>query len=195
MGYELTLGAGPVFEAVTTAEAKNHLRVDISDDDILIDDFVSMAREKFEEENGRTMCTTTWKMVLDAWPRKPYIMLPRPPLASVTSVSYIDSDGNTTVWNSANYIVETLRTPGRIHLAENATWPSATLRAASPITITYVAGWSDVADIPKRYKGAILLLAGQYYENRENIVIGGSGPKELPEAFRHIAQFDRVFLP
>lgn len=191
---ELVLDTGPASEAVTTTEAKAHCRVDINDDYALIAGLVTAARQAFEEINGRSLFTTTWKLVLDRWPSTPYIVLPRPPLASVTSISYIDSAGNTTVWDAANYVVETLRTPGRVHLAENVDWPVATLRAASPITITYVSGWATVGAIPQRYKQAILLLVGHWYENRENVVVSGAIPKSLPLAFESLALMDRVWL-
>lgn len=189
---ELILVTGPASEPVTLEEAKLHLRVDVADDDGLISGLVAAARQAFEEVNGRALFTQTWKLILDGWPSAPYIALPRPPLASVTSVSYVESDGNTMVWGSSNYVVETLRTPGRIHLAENVTWPSASLRAASPITITYVAGWATTEVIPQRYKQAILLLAGHWYENRENVVVSGAVPKSLPLAFESLALMDRV---
>ena len=188
---ELILGTAPTSEPVTTAEAKSHLRVDVSDDDTLIDTYVAAARQALEEINGRSLFTTTWKMIVDGWPSAPYFVLPRPPLASVTTIDYIDSDNVSTTWSSANYIVETLRTPGRVHLAEDAIWPSASLREASPITISYVAGWSAVADIPQRYKQAILLLVGHYYENRENVV-SGVIPRTVPFGFESLALMDRV---
>lgn len=191
---ELILGTAPTSEPVTTAEAKAHLRVDVSDDDTLIDSLVEAARQAFEEINGRSLYTTTWKLILDSWPSKPYIVLPRPPLASVTSIAYVDSDGNSNTWDSVNYVVETDRTPGRIHLAENVDWPSASLRAASPITITYVAGWATTGAIPQRYKQAILLLVGHWYENREAIVTSGAMPKQIPLAYESLLQMDRVWL-
>lgn len=189
---ELILGTAPASEPVTTAEAKSHLRVDISDDDSLIAALVAAARQAFEEINGRSLYTTTWKLVLDDWPSDPYIALPRPPLASVTSVVYVDSDGNSTTWGASNYVVETLRTPGRIYLAEGVDWPSAALRAASPITITYVAGWATTPAIPQRYKQAVLLLVGHWYENRESVVVGRI-QGELPLAFESLALMDRVY--
>lgn len=192
MDGELILSTAPTSEPVTVSEAKAQLRVDISDDDTLISDIISGARQAFEEINGRSLFTTTWKLILDGWPSKPYIELPRPPLASVTSIAYVDSDGNTTVWDSSNYVVETDRTPGRVHLAYNANWPTATLRPASPITITYVAGWADVDNIPQRYKQAILLLVGHWYENREAIVTSGAVPKQVPLGYDSILWMDRV---
>lgn len=188
---ELILGTAPTSEPVTTAEAKAHLRVDISDDDTLIAALIVAARQAFEEINGRSLFTTTWKLILDGWPDGETIRLPRPPLQSVTSITYTDTDGNTTVWDAANYEVETMRTPGRVYLAYNASWPTASLRPASPITITYVSGWATVEAIPQRYKAAILLLVGHLYENREAVVVGTIASK-LPLAYESLVLMDRV---
>lgn len=190
---ELILGTAPTSEPVTTAEAKSHLRVDIADDDTLIAALIAAARQAFEEINGRSLFTTTWKLILDAWPAGETIVLPRPPLQSVTSIVYTDTDGNTTVWGASNYVVETMRTPGRVYLGYNKSWPTATLRPASPITVTYVSGWADVADIPQRYKQAILLLVGHWYENREAIASSGAMPKEIPLAYESLVMMDRVW--
>ncbi len=190
---ELILGTAPTSEPVSIEEAKAHLRVDVADDNALITALIVAARQAFEEINGRSLFTTTWQLVLDSWPRRPFIVLPRPPLASVTSVVYTDSAGTPVTWAATNYVVETLRTPGRVHLAEDADWPSATLRVASPITITYVAGWSSVGAIPQRYKQAILLLVGHWYENRETVVTSGTMPKQLPMAFESLALMDKVW--
>ncbi len=188
---ELTLVTAPVTEVIVLSEAKSHLRVDISDDDTLIASLVAAARQTFEEINGRALFTQTWKLVLDGWPSKDYIALPRPPLQSVTSIAYVDSAGVSTVWTSSDYVVEVDRTPGRVHLAYGVDWPTATLRPASPITITYVSGWTTVAAIPQRYKQAVLLLCGHFYENREAIVVGTVAVK-LPWAFEALALMDRV---
>jgi len=188
---ELILGTAPESEPVTTAEAKAHLRVDVADDDTLIAGLIVAARQAFEEINGRSLFTTTWKLILDGWPDGETIRLPRPPLQSVTSIAYTDTDGNVTVWDAANYEVETMRTPGRVYLAHNASWPTASLRPASPITLTYVSGWATVGAIPQRYKAAILLLVGHLYENRESVVVGTIVSK-LPLAYESLLLMDRV---
>lgn len=189
---ELILGTAPTSEPVTTAEAKAHLRVDISDDDTLIASLIAAARQAFEEINGRSLFTTTWKLILDGWPSGQAIVLPRPPLQSVSSIAYIDTDNSTTVWDTLNYVVEINRTPGRVYLAYNKSWPTAILRPASPITITYVSGWATVGAIPQRYKQAILLLVGHWYEHREAIVSTGAMPKAIPLAYESLLLMDRV---
>ena len=191
--YELTLVTAPASEPVTTAEAKAHLRVDVSDDDTLIDGLVASAREEFEEINGRSLFSTTWRARLHGWPSDGRIALPRPPLQSVSSVQYTDEDGNTSTFASSNYYVVTDATPGYLALNADADWPSATLRSHGAIEVQFVAGWDDVADIPQRYKQAILMLLGHWYENRETVQTSGAMPKEMPLAFLHLARTDRVW--
>lgn len=190
---DLILDTGPAMEPVSLEEAKTHLRVDVSDDDALIENLISASRRTFEQINRRTLYTTTWRLKLDGWPRQSYITLPRPPLASVTSISVKDQEGAATTWNASNYIVESERTPGRVYLAYGQSWPDQTLYPTGAITVTYVAGWATVDAIPAEYKAAILLLLGHLYENREAVVVTGAVPKEIPLAWESIVLMDRVY--
>lgn len=185
----------PAVEPVTVAEAKNHLRVDISDDDALIGALITAAREMIEERSRRALITQTWRRNLDAWPAIS-LNLPRPPLQSVTSITYTDGDGNTSTVDSSIYSVDTDSQPGRVALAYDQQWPTvATLATLNPIKITYVAGYGDAAsDVPQRWKQAILLTVGHWYENREATVTGGGIPKELPLAVESLINLDRAWV-
>ena len=78
----LTRETAPALEPVTLAEAKAHLRVDISDDDDLITAIIKAAREYCEEYLDRTLVHTQWTMRMDAFPWE--FKLPRPPMAPVS---------------------------------------------------------------------------------------------------------------
>lgn len=190
---ELILVTGPASEPVTLTEAKNHLRVDVSDDDALISSLIGMAREVFEDLNGRTLFTTTWRLKMEEWPEGNEIVLPRPPLQSVSSISYVDSAGNSNTFSSGDYVVETERTPGRVVLGYGQSWPTATLRPGLAITVNFVAGWTTTEAIPKRYKQALLLLIGHGYAHREAVLATGAMPKEIPLGFKWMAEMDRVW--
>lgn len=82
----------PAVEPVTVAEARAHLYVGHSDDDAIIGAFIAAAREDCEHRTQRALVTQTWERTLDGFPAA--ISLPMAPLASVTSVKYIDGDGN-----------------------------------------------------------------------------------------------------
>lgn len=69
MRYGLSLYSPPVQEPVTLAEAKTHLRVTYTDDDALIAELITAARQWFEEQTYRALVTQTWDLKLDELPR------------------------------------------------------------------------------------------------------------------------------
>lgn len=60
----------PAVEPVTLAEAKLHLRVDIDDDDTLINMLIGAARIAAENICRRAFVTQQWTLYLDAFPRQ-----------------------------------------------------------------------------------------------------------------------------
>lgn len=166
----LVLVTGPAIEPIALAEAKLHLRVDDTADDNLITALITVARERVEHITRRALITQTWDLKLEDWPSGDELRIPLPPLQSVTSVKYLDQDGAESTMDSADYIVDTASEPGRIVLAWDATWPSSTtLYPANPITVRFVAGYGDAgSDVPQAIRQAMLLMIGEWYENREN---------------------------
>jgi uncharacterized phiE125 gp8 family phage protein len=190
----LRLITPPSVEPVTQAEAKLHLRVDVGDENDLIDGLIQAAREYCEGYQNRAYLEQTWELVLDEWPRGDIIPLPKPPLKSVTTVTYIDSTGAETVWPAANYIVDTAS--ARLALAYGRSWPSVTLQPRAGIVIRYVVGKAnpgegESADVPQRVKQAMLLLIGHWFTNRE-AVLTGSISKEVEFAVHALLGLDRV---
>lgn len=168
----LTLVTAPASEPLTTAEAKSHLRVDSSDDDTLIDAFVKSARQYVEEDLGRALITQTWDYTIDAFPSDgSAIHLPRPPLQSVTSISYVDTAGATQTVSSGDYIVNTGKRKGEVTLAYGAAWP-ATRTQASAVTIRFVAGYGAASAVPESIRTALRLVVGDLYSNREASIVG-----------------------
>ena len=119
------------------------------------------------------------------------IYLPRPPLQSVTSIVYTDSEGAHYTVDADSYIADTASELGSIVLSYGASWPSVTLRPTAGVEITYVAGYGDAASVPQRAKQAILLLVGHWYEQRE-AVLAGSISKEIEFAVHSLLWHDRV---
>lgn len=169
MALTLTLVTGPSTEPISTAEAKEHLRVDVGDEDEYIDALVVVARQHVERITNRSLITQTWNLMLDSFPRGDALRVPRPPLQSVSYITYRDTDGDESTFAAENYIVDTDKTPGEIVLAHGETWPSAALYPTSPITVQFVAGYGDAADVPERLVHAMKLLVGHWYEHREQV--------------------------
>lgn len=161
----LKLVTGPAVEPVTLAEAKAHLRVTGTDEDALVSALIVAARSFAEECTGRAFVTQTWDYVLDAFPCAAF-ELPKAPLQSVTSVSYVDTDGATQTLDSGLYKVDAITDPGRIAPAYGETWPS-TRAEENAVTIRFVAGYGLAAAVPQPIKQALLLMTGQQFEHRE----------------------------
>lgn len=158
-------------EPITLDDAKDHLRVDGTDEDALIMAYIKAARRQCELVARRAMVTQSWELALEAWPAGCYIQLPYPPVQSVTSLTYVDSTGVASVMSSADYVVDTYRQPGRLVLGYGKSWPSVTLRPGPSIVVRYVAGYGAPKDVPETYKQALKLLVGHFYENREAVVL------------------------
>jgi len=187
------LVTAPAVEPVTLTEAKAHLRVDVTDDDTLISSLITSARQYIERAIRRALITQTWRASIDEFPATGEIILPKPPLQSVTSIQYTDINDSTSTVSSSTYTVDTDSEPGRIVLKYGQTWPSSSLAVTNPIQITFVAGYGLAAGVPAHFKQAILLLVGHWYENREAITSTGGIPKELPYAVKSLIDIDRIF--
>jgi len=188
----LVLVTGPATEPVSKEDAKAHLRVDGTDDDAYITALIVTARRHVEAILRRALMPQTWKLVLDSWPDD-VLKLPKPPLTSVSSVAYLDEDGESQTFASANYVVDTNSEPGRLTLAKGASWPSGELYTLGAVQIQFVAGYADADAVPQEYKQAILLLAGHFYENREAVVAAqGANIQELPMAVQALLMPTRV---
>lgn len=159
-------------------------------EDSLLAGLIQAAREYAEGYQNRALCTQTWELVLDDWPRGDYVDIPLPPLQSITSIKYKDSDGTETTWDDANYVVDTDSFVGRIALAYGSSWPSATLYPVSGIRIRFVAGYGLAVSVPQMVKNAILLLAAHLYENRE----AGTDKalEEIPFGVKALLSMNRV---
>lgn len=154
----------PTHEPVTLIEAKDHLRVDHADDDALISALIVAARQWCEEYTGRQFMTSTWDWTLDEFAS--LFSVPRPPLQSVTSVKYLDSDGVEQTLVSTAYRVDAISEPGRIALDYDQSWPS-TYSVLNAVTVRFVAGYTTV---PEPIRQAVLIMVGELYENREDTI-------------------------
>lgn len=142
-------------EPITLTEAKAHLKVDHTDDDILITSLIVAAREHAEGFQNRALVTQTWELVLDAWPRGDSIDMPLPPLQSVTSIKYKDTEGVESTWAATNYIVDIDSFKGRVALAYGISWPSESLYPVGAIRIRFVAGYGLAVSVPEMTKAAL----------------------------------------
>jgi uncharacterized phiE125 gp8 family phage protein len=126
---------------------------------------ITAARETLEETLSRSLLTQTWVLRLSRFPAWE-IPLPRPPLVSVTSITYLDSNGVSQTVDPARYTVDPYAYVGRVVPAYGLYWP-ATRPVPNAVTVTYVAGWTTRGAVPQMIRRAILMVVGSLYENRE----------------------------
>ncbi len=175
------LAASPDKEPVMSlAEARQHLRVDAfgspmpaHPDDTLIQSYVLAAVNEIDGDDGwlgRALVTQTWRLDIDYFPACP-ILLPLPPFQSLTSITYIDSDGvEQTLASSAYRVVASGSDPAQVEPAYGTSWP-ATRNQSAAVSITYVCGYGDPTDVPELIRNYIRVRLGQFYEQRELVAM------------------------
>lgn len=186
----IKVATAPVTEPVSIDELKAHVRYVGTTEDALLASLLTAAREMVEMQARRSLITQTLDLYLEAWPNVAYIVLPRPPLQTVTSITYTDYAGAAGTMAASNYTVYAGVEPGRIVLTSTGTWPAVSVRPGPSIVVKYVAGYGAAAVVPVRYKQAIKLLAGYWWQNREAVQFGAV-PHELPMAVKSLIMVDR----
>ena len=173
--YGLVLNTAPTIEPVTLAEAKHQCGVaeELDHHDARLNSLIVAATRFVERAMGRQLINATWDLVLDRFPggAEP-ILIPKSPLVSVTSITYLDTDGASQTWSSANYRVLTTKEPGHVALAYQIAYPA--LRGIeSQVTVRFVAGYGATRlTVPEPIKQCILLLVGHWFKNREATITG-----------------------
>lgn len=176
---QLAVLVEPAAEPLTLEEARTFLKVDadVTEDDALISRILRAARQAGERETGRSWITQTLRLTLDAWPEAtdsapPTLILPRPPLVSVSSVQYYDVDGALQTLSASSYWVVPGKWEPRLVLKPTATWPELEDSRPAPILIDFVAGFGGASTVPGQYLAGLQLVLGHLYENRSEEVTG-----------------------
>lgn len=158
----------PTVEPVTVPSLRQQARIgDVDDENQIASEWLIGCRELVEVDARVALCTQTWTLQFDQFPCD-VIEIPIWPLASISSIAYVDTDGTTQTWAASNYIVNTANKPGRVTLAYNIAWPTARLQE-NAITVTFVAGFGGAVDVPQIYKQAIRLLGAECFISREAV--------------------------
>jgi len=142
-------------QAVSTSDAKAHLRVTDSAEDALITALVQAAQAHVEAVLGAPLTSETWEQSFDGF-CGPLVLL-KQPVTAVASVKY-DVDAVETTLDPADYRVDL---PGR-RVWTDSTWPTTDDLAS--VRVRFTCGF---AALPAPLKAAVLLIVGDLYANRE----------------------------
>ena len=179
----ITVSTEPTAEPLSLQEVKEYLRVEDSTDERVVQPLISTARQFAELHLNRSLMQQTITLTLDALIEqdqplyegmrtapdlnyyKNYIVLPRSPVQSVTSVKTFDDNDTATTFAATKYYVDTSREPARIVLRTGETFPTA-LRVANAIEVVYVVGYASAFAIPEPIRIGMLQHIAHMYEHR-----------------------------
>lgn len=180
-----------ILGVLSVAELKLNMRVSHSVEDNVFKDSIIAAYDKLAGAEfgwlNRTLLTTTYKLVLPGFVKQQtysdatiggpavryvptsVIELPKPPLVSVSGITYRLS-GTPTTLDPAEYVVSASDLFGTVGLAYNSSWPSTIDTHPEAVEISFTAGFGNSAAVKAKagIVQALKLLAGDAYRNRED---------------------------
>lgn len=171
-----SLVTAPSADLIDVTAAKEHLRVDHSDDDDLIAGLIAAATAHLDGWGGtlgRCLINQTWRETFRCFPPCDRLRVRLAPVGSVTSITYRDAADVEQTLSTAAYAGPFTDALGAyVRLRNDAVWPS-TYDRDDAVSITYVAGYGAApSDVPQGIRHAVLLLVGHWYANREPVNIG-----------------------
>ena len=181
-----TAAVNPLF---TTAQAKAHLKVDVSDDDTIIDNLVLAATQSCEIFTNQYFIDTVVAQYSDTW--SDIYQLYKSPVDSITHIKYYDSDDSLQTLSSSNYILGHYSKPARIGVAVGGTLPNLSDRI-NAVEVKYTVGYGTASsDVPEGIRQAVLLTIGNWYQNRESVITGRTAT-ELPLSSQYLLEQYKV---
>ncbi len=163
----------PTAQPVTLPELKAYMRLTHSDSDVELQGLIEAATELLEAQTYRQIVTATWERRLDRFPANGVaIKLPRPPLAAVTSLQYVDPDGVVQTWAASNYVVSNRTVYGELWTAHDVSWPDIRYEREA-VRITFTAGQAR-ASVPERIKTAVKAIAMQMHDYPGEATVGAA---------------------
>ena len=151
-----------VGEPVAVSELKRHLRLDTSDLDDILAGLITAARQVCETDE-------LWQCLLDQACVDRFSDFQDPmelhwqPVDSVSSITYVDSDGVTQTLSSDVYELGHVNGVGVVRLKYDQQWP--TIRGhEDDVTVNYTAGYGAASDVPVRVRQWILMYAAWLFD-------------------------------
>lgn len=151
------------------------------DDDSYILTLCKVAEEAAENYLRRKLITQTVTYAAEGFPASQFLELSQGPIQSVSFVKYYDTDGVLQTFDAANYTARTDTIPEYLELNSDASWPVYQSYNSRAVQVQWVAGYGDsYTDLPKRILQSLMLMVGNWYSNREHVLVGASSAMVLP---------------
>lgn len=151
MWYSAAIVSAPASTPVTVAQAKDELRIDTSDHDTRVGRYVGAATAYVQAMTGLRLVTQTIDIKCDDW--CDLAAIPVGPVQSITSVTYVDTNGDTQTVSTSVYEARLAGLTPHLVLKFQQWWPIA--QFGSQITVRAVVGYTTV---PEDVTSALLVL-------------------------------------
>lgn len=161
MWYPATVTVQPTAGPVTLDEAKARLNIYHTDQDADTQLIIDATLNHVEKYCGARFATQTVTAKCDTF--ADMARLREAPVQSVTSITYIDTDGATQTLATSVYELRNDDLEASIVKKYGQKWPS--IQGGSRITLTAVVGYTEA---PPAVRHAMLLFIGSGYQFREN---------------------------
>lgn len=146
-------------------EAKDHLEESGEDNDAYIQALIYAVQSTAEEQNDLGLNEATFEIYLDKFPNEIEIWMW--PVASIESVKYTDTDGDSQTVDKDDYATDLVSKPARIIPNSDFSWP-ATLETPNAVQIQFKTGFTSPAVIPADISQALLMILSDWFDNRED---------------------------
>ena len=155
---------------VSLTEAKSHLKVDTTADDTYITSIIKAATQLSEEYTNRFFINTVIEQTCSDFAQLQTLFKSK--VSAVAHVKYYDSDNSLQTLSATIYDTQLKYEPSQIQLADDKSFPEITKRNDAVVARYTVGYGASASDVPEIIKQAILLTIGNFYQNRNSVVIG-----------------------
>lgn len=221
MELRYSLVTPPASEPLTAEDVRSYLRLDDDDtsQDSIITILITAARRYAEQYTGRSLMPQTWLAVADSFPGcwippapfgayaysygsarsvdyhspdEQIIKLAHGPVTSITSITYVDSNGATQTLDPSTYILDTSDLVQRVAPAYGQNWPAARRQLGS-VKVTFATGYADAASVPATIRSWMFNRIATAFGHREAEEIVAKGKLQKLEYVDTLLDSEKVF--
>ena len=157
-------------QLISTSDARQFLKVDITDDDDVINSLVKAATESAQEYTNRFFLSTTLEQYGTTFADIRNLF--KSPVSEITVVKYYDTDNVQQTLSTSVYQVTPAIEPSTLMLKVDQSYPDVADREDA-VLVKYTVGYGTATtDVPFAIIQAVYLTIGHWYQNRQEVVVG-----------------------
>ena len=174
---------GEPFEApLTLAELREHLGYgDSTEHDSRLEAYLQVAVATAEHQlDGRVLVRQKWRLTLDDFPGRGWIVLPKRPVISLDLFRYRDTNNAWQNVATTDYRLDAKSDPPLVRTTQHGNgWPS-TYGEWGSVELEFTCGYPDASFVPPQIRHFCKLFVAHLNEQREPVVVGAGAVAEVP---------------